>query len=91
MFHKEANVASWHARAIVVREGGGAEVLRLEEVPHPVPGEGQVLVCVEAAAVNHVDLTQRLVNEPVGRVPGLPAGVATRVTRCPWRTRCAGP
>jgi NADPH:quinone reductase-like Zn-dependent oxidoreductase len=46
-------------RAIVVHQGGGPEVLRLEEVPDPEPGEGQVLARVEAAAVNHLDLTQR--------------------------------
>jgi NADPH2:quinone reductase len=46
-------------RAIVVREAGGPEVLRLEEVPDPVAGDGYVLVRVEAAAVNHVDVSQR--------------------------------
>jgi NADPH:quinone reductase-like Zn-dependent oxidoreductase len=43
----------------VVHEPGGPEVLRLEEVPDPEPGQGQVLVRVEAAAVNHYDLNQR--------------------------------
>jgi hypothetical protein len=28
-------------RAIVIREGGGPKVLRLEEVPDPEPGEGR--------------------------------------------------
>ena len=46
-------------RAIVVREVGGPEVLRLEDVPDPVAGDGYVLVHVEAAAVNHVDVSQR--------------------------------
>jgi NADPH2:quinone reductase len=46
-------------RAIVVRESGGPEVLRLEEVPDPIAGKGYVLVRVAAAAVNHVDLNQR--------------------------------
>jgi NADPH:quinone reductase-like Zn-dependent oxidoreductase len=46
-------------RAIVVREGGGPDVLELQEAPDPEPGEGQVLVRLEAAAVNHFDLTQR--------------------------------
>jgi NADPH2:quinone reductase len=46
-------------RAIVVREVGGPEVLRLEDVPDPVAGDGYVLVRVEAAAVNHVDVSQR--------------------------------
>jgi NADPH:quinone reductase len=46
-------------RAVVVHEPGGPEVLRLEEVPDPQPGEGEVLVRVEAVGVNHVDLTLR--------------------------------
>jgi NADPH:quinone reductase-like Zn-dependent oxidoreductase len=46
-------------RAVVVREPGGPEVLRVEEVPEPEPGEGEVLVRVEAAGVNHYDLNQR--------------------------------
>jgi NADPH2:quinone reductase len=46
-------------RAIVVREAGGPEVLRLEDVPDPVAEKGYVLVRVAAAAVNHVDISQR--------------------------------
>ena len=46
-------------RAIVVREAGGPEVLRIEEVPDPVVDKGYVLVRVAAAAVNHVDISQR--------------------------------
>lgn len=46
-------------RAIVVRETGGPDVLRLEDVPPPEPGEGELLVHVEAAGVNHYDLNQR--------------------------------
>jgi NADPH:quinone reductase-like Zn-dependent oxidoreductase len=34
-------------------------VLRIEEVPEPVPGEGQVLLRVEAAGVNRFDINQR--------------------------------
>jgi NADPH:quinone reductase len=46
-------------RAVVLHEAGGPEVLRLEEVPDPQPGEGEVLVRVEAIGVNHVDLVNR--------------------------------
>jgi NADPH2:quinone reductase len=42
-------------RAIRVHELGEPEVMRLEEVPDPVPGGGQVLVAVRAAGVNPVD------------------------------------
>jgi hypothetical protein len=46
-------------RAVVLREAGGPEVLRVEEVPDPLLGEGEVLVRVEAVGINHVDLTRR--------------------------------
>lgn len=42
-------------RAIVVREFGGPEVLKIEEVPQPVPGAGEVLIRVRAIGVNPVD------------------------------------
>jgi NADPH:quinone reductase len=41
--------------AIVVREFGGPEVMKLADVPVPKPGAGQVLVHVKAAGVNPVD------------------------------------
>jgi NADPH:quinone reductase len=42
-------------KAIVVRRFGAPEVMQIEELPDPVPGEGQVLVKLEAAGVNPVD------------------------------------
>src|ERR1700693_3020051 len=45
--------------AVVIHETGGPEVLRYEEVPDPEPGEDEVLVRIEAAGVNHYDLTMR--------------------------------
>ena len=42
-------------KAIVYREYGGPEVLRLEDVPEEAPKKGQVLVRVRAAAVNPLD------------------------------------
>jgi putative PIG3 family NAD(P)H quinone oxidoreductase len=46
-------------RAVIVTEPGGPEVLRWGEAPDPVCGPGEVLVDVEAAAVNRADLLQR--------------------------------
>jgi NADPH2:quinone reductase len=45
--------------AVVIHETGGPEVLRYEQVPDPQPVEGEVLVRVEAAGVNHYDLNRR--------------------------------
>ena len=46
-------------RAVVITHPGGPEVLRLEEVPDPVPGPGEVLVEVAAAGLNRADVLQR--------------------------------
>src|SRR5215475_9920293 len=46
-------------RAVIVREFGGPEQLRLAEVADPVPGPGQLLVIVHAAGVNPVDAGNR--------------------------------
>jgi NADPH:quinone reductase len=52
-------------RAIRVHEQGGPEVLRLEEVDDPVPGEGEALVRLDAAGVNMIDVQQRSGAYPV--------------------------
>ena len=54
-------------RAVVVDRFGGPEVLRIREVPDPVPGTGQVLVAVEYAGVTFVETQVR-----AGRGPGRP-------------------
>lgn len=46
-------------RAAIFHEHGGPEVVRLEEIPRPVPGPGEVLLEVRAAALNHLDLWVR--------------------------------
>ncbi|MGW5325407.1 NAD(P)H-quinone oxidoreductase [Streptomyces sp. NPDC004014] len=45
--------------AITIPEPGGPEALVWDEVPDPVPGEGEVLVEVVASAVNRADIMQR--------------------------------
>ncbi|MEV7863307.1 hypothetical protein AB0O86_32015 [Streptomyces hirsutus] len=39
-------------KAVRYDEFGGIDVLRVDEVERPVPGEGQVLVRVKAAGIN---------------------------------------
>jgi putative PIG3 family NAD(P)H quinone oxidoreductase len=46
-------------RAVVVTEPGGPDVLQLQEVPDPIPSEGELVVDVAATAVNRADLLQR--------------------------------
>ena len=43
-------------KAIRIHEDGGPEVLRYEDVPDPQPGEGEVLVELRAASLNHLDV-----------------------------------
>jgi NADPH:quinone reductase len=67
-------------RAIVIHEGGGPDVLKLEEVPDPAPN-GKVLVRVEAAGVNHFDISQRMAPEMSGAKPPFTPGVDAAGTR----------
>jgi NADPH:quinone reductase len=57
-------------KAIHVHEFGGPEVLRLEEVPTPQPGPGEVIVRVHAAGVNPVETYIRA--GTYARLPELP-------------------
>ena len=47
------------SRAVIVRELGGPEVLKLEERPALVPGPGQVVVRNEAIGLNYYEVYQR--------------------------------
>jgi len=55
-------------RAVVFDRPGEPEVLRVADLPDPVPGQGEILVRVHAAGINRADLLQRS-----GRYPP-PAG-----------------
>ena len=57
-------------KAIRVKEFGGPEVLRLEEVPTPKPGLGEVLVRIHATGVNPVETYIRA--GTYARLPELP-------------------
>jgi putative PIG3 family NAD(P)H quinone oxidoreductase len=46
-------------RAVIAEKPGGPEVLRVEEMPDPLPGPDQVRVRVRAAGLNRADLLQR--------------------------------
>ncbi len=46
-------------RAIYFERNGGPEVLELQELPAPTPGDGEVLVEVEAVGVNYRDVYER--------------------------------
>lgn len=56
-------------KAIVVPRYGGPEVLSYEEVADPVPGAGEVLVCVEAASLNFADVLLRAGRYHQGAAP----------------------
>ncbi len=63
-------------RAIVLREHGGPEVLRIEEVPDPIAGPDDIVVDVAHTALNRADTLQRMGGypDPRGRdleIPGL--------------------
>ena len=75
-------------QAVVFHELGHSDVLRLEELPDPEPGPGEVLLDVTASALNHLDVDVRagisrfpiqlphvLGIEPVGRIAALGPGV----------------
>jgi NADPH2:quinone reductase len=46
-------------KAIRIQQHGGPEVLKIEEVPLPIPGEEQTLVRLEAIGVNFIDVYHR--------------------------------
>jgi NADPH2:quinone reductase len=43
-------------KALLSHDPGGPETLRLEDVPEPVPGEGELLVRVRACSINFPDV-----------------------------------
>jgi NADPH:quinone reductase-like Zn-dependent oxidoreductase len=62
-------------KAVRIHEDGGPEVLAYEDVPDPTPEEGEVLVELRAASVNHLDVWVRkgLPSVPKPRILGADA------------------
>ena len=58
--------------AVVLREAGGPEVLRIDTVPDPVPGPGEVVVALRTAALNRRDVSLRkgIAPSPLPVIPG---------------------
>jgi NADPH:quinone reductase len=46
-------------RAVRVHETGGPEVLRIEEIPDPVPAPDELLIDIEVVGVNFIEIYQR--------------------------------
>ena len=78
-------------RAIVITEPGGPEVLQIQEVADPVPGDKEVLIAVKAFGVNHAETHMRKGEWPeatpisgieaVGTVVTDPSGVLAEGTK----------
>jgi NADPH2:quinone reductase len=60
-------------RAAVITRAGGPEVLSILDVSRPLPREGEVLVRVQASALNRADLLQR--EGRYAAPPGAPANI----------------
>lgn len=71
-------------RAIAFAAAGGPEVLRVDELPVPLPAAGEVLIRVAYAGVNRPDLLQRagLYPPPPDASPLLGLEVAGEVVAC---------
>jgi NADPH:quinone reductase len=61
-------------KAIRVQAPGGPEVMRLEQVPDPEPGPGEVIVRMEAVGVNVLEVFQRNGKYPPRQHPFTPGG-----------------
>ena len=75
-------------KAVVFHEFGHSDVLRIEDIPEPQPGRGEVQIEITASALNHLDVDVRegvsrfpvqfphvLGVEPAGRISRLGDGV----------------
>jgi NADPH:quinone reductase-like Zn-dependent oxidoreductase len=73
-------------RAVLLRQTGGPEVLRVEDVEPPEPADGEVLIRVHAASINPIDWKYRR-----GLIPkDLPAILGNDVSGTVERSRADG-
>jgi NADPH:quinone reductase-like Zn-dependent oxidoreductase len=73
-------------RAVLIRETGDAEVLRLEELDRPEPDDGEVLIRVRAVSINPIDWKYRQ-----GMIPKeLPAVLGSDISGTVERSRAEG-
>ena len=70
-------------QAVRIHSHGGPEVLQVESIPRPEPMDGEVVVQIKAAALNHLDLWARR------GIPGLPLPMRIYCStgkKCPAKT-----
>lgn len=71
-------------QAVCVTDPGASDVMKIETLPIPQPGRGEVLVRVMAAGVNRPDIMQRqgLYPPPPGANPRLGLEIAGEIVAC---------
>jgi NADPH2:quinone reductase len=89
-------------KAVRIHAFGGPEVVTYEEIPQPVPGEGEVLFRVTSTCVNYADVQWRLGNyvdrtlpatlgrEAAGIIEAVGSGVTTLQVGQPIMARAIG-
>jgi NADPH:quinone reductase-like Zn-dependent oxidoreductase len=68
-------------KAVVYDRYGPPDVLRIEEVPRPVPKEDEILVKVHATTVNRSDVHTREANRSYGRAASVVSRLVSGVRR----------
>jgi NADPH2:quinone reductase len=76
--------ADTQMRAVVVTKHGRVDVLQVQQIPRPEPGEGELVVAVAASGVNFMDVYRR-----EGIYPGEPPFVLG--AECAGRVVAVGP